>query len=262
MQDDLIVKVYKSLSVERFQPYRVDSDTTLKPALARYLWNVALCEALYPSLNTVEVLLRNSLNDFFTRMYGTPLWFTHLNIRPHQEKTVRETVKYLIERKKITIPSLPLNSPAEQRAFKSLTFEKLLSTLNTETMPGMIVAAMPFGFWTAFFHSDFEGFWRKHPKLFQVFPYFRDRPYGDLLRKPLDKRFLAIREQLRNRVFHHEPIWNQRILYRNYEKVNDVIYWINPEKYAILKLVDRFPQVYEQGWQYYEGLLERVQFTE
>jgi len=64
-----------------------------------------------------------------------------------------------------------------------------------------------------------------------VFPHFRDRPYGNLLRKPLDRRFLAIREHLRNRVFHHEPIWNQRILYLNYERMVDVIYWINPEKY-------------------------------
>ena len=206
------------------------------------------------------MLLRNSLHDFFTDLYGSPVWFNHVFLRGHQKENLKGTIKYLIERKKILVPSIRLNSPEDHEAYDSLELASIVSTVlaeaNNGKESGMIIAGLNFGFWTAFFHTDFEDFWRKNPKLFNIFPYFRDKPYGDLLRKPLSQRFLAIKEQLRNRVFHHEPIWNQQILYRNYEKTMDVIYWINPENYAIIRAIERFPEVYNRGWKHYESLLE------
>lgn len=44
-------------------------------ALARYLWNVALSQALYPTLGALAVGLRNNLHDELAAQYG-PSWFT------------------------------------------------------------------------------------------------------------------------------------------------------------------------------------------
>lgn len=51
--------------------------------VARYLWNMALCEALYPSLHAIELALRNTISSAAERMYapaattidGRPLCF-------------------------------------------------------------------------------------------------------------------------------------------------------------------------------------------
>jgi hypothetical protein len=53
--------VHCGLSVERFQRYSKGQEG-LVPPLARYLWNVRLCEALYPTLNCVEIGIRNSIH--------------------------------------------------------------------------------------------------------------------------------------------------------------------------------------------------------
>jgi len=52
------------LAPERLDAYRQDG---VPPAttLARYLWNMALCESLYPPLQMAEIALRNSLHHFF-----------------------------------------------------------------------------------------------------------------------------------------------------------------------------------------------------
>jgi len=42
---------------------------------SHYLWNIALCESLYPSLQTFEVMLRNSIHEAATNAFGTPRWY-------------------------------------------------------------------------------------------------------------------------------------------------------------------------------------------
>lgn len=262
MQESDIQKILQGVSLDRFSPYQLPDDRGLRPALARYLWNTALSEALYQSLNAVEILLRNSLHSFFTEIYNTPVWFAHHPLRNHQQDSLKDTVKYLIERKRLPLSSIQLDTPEAHERYEVLSATEIIQILTQEASPqkhpGMIVASMTFGFWTGFFHNEFEDFWRKNPGLSLVFPNFNDRPQGQLLRKPLNKRFQAIKEQLRNRVFHHEPIWNQRILMLNYQKTLDVIYWISPEKYKLLVALDRFPTLYEQGWEYYLNWLDEI----
>ena len=45
----------------RLSTYRPAGGTD-EEMLVNYLWNMALCEALYPCLNTLEVSLRNGLH--------------------------------------------------------------------------------------------------------------------------------------------------------------------------------------------------------
>ena len=56
------------LAVERLEAYRLDQAEP-QIALARYLWNMALCESLYSPLQMAEIALRNALQ----RSLGNPL---------------------------------------------------------------------------------------------------------------------------------------------------------------------------------------------
>ena len=63
------------LSADRLDVYRQPRDADSLDAVARYLWNEALSEALYPTLAALEVGLRNNLHDELSALYG-PSWFT------------------------------------------------------------------------------------------------------------------------------------------------------------------------------------------
>jgi hypothetical protein len=212
-------------------------------------------------LNSVEILLRNSLDRFFTDLFKTPLWYGHLPLRMHQKETLKDKIKHLIEHRKIQVNAFKLDNPVGQIGYLGASADDVINILIKEkklnTEPGLIVAATSFGFWTAFFHRDFEQFWRENPRMSKVFPY-HPAPKAALFPKKLNTHFTAIRERLRNRVFHHEPIWNATSLLKNYLKVMETIYWLSPEKYRMLSLIDRFPEIYERGAEYYLRKLENI----
>lgn len=59
----------------------------------------------------------------------------------------------------------------------------------------------------------------------------------------------------RNRVFHHETIWNRVTLTSNYQRLSDGIRWISPELADACKLVDRFDHVRMHGYAEIETIL-------
>ena len=64
--------------------------------------------------------------------------------------------------------------------------------------------------------------------------------------------------KLRNRVFHHEPIWNHSDLAATHQEMLNVAGWISPEMKLLLQTIDRFPAVYSQGVAHYENLLRGI----
>jgi len=115
-----------------------------------------------------------------------------------------------------------------------------------------IVAALGFGFWTSLldrhYHWDFN--W---PHLVNVaFPYVSK--YLRMREKVL-KRLDDMRH-LRNRVFHHEPIWDWPNLSQRHQELSEAINWINPTFYSAVRLLDRFPDIYTAGMQPYSEMLE------
>jgi hypothetical protein len=79
--------------------------------------------------------------------------------------------------------------------------------------------------------------WPRHIKA--VFPFM---PRTDRTRKNLSARLTRIR-RLRNRVFHHVPIWYWRDLSQQHQEVVEVIGWINPAMKSFILGFDRFAQV-------------------
>lgn len=67
--------LFKTLSKERLTTYRLQVSDPDRVVAARYLWNVALAESLYPLLQFVEVALRNAIHREMSGKFRNPFWF-------------------------------------------------------------------------------------------------------------------------------------------------------------------------------------------
>lgn len=223
MQEDFFTQLRRSISHERLEAYRqrrTDSDDL--NLYAHYAWNIALSESLYPALQGLEVSIRNSIHDAASERFKTEYWFDDISLLyPPEKESVRKAKETLIKSKK------PLDV-------------------------GRIIAELNFGFWTSLFDVRYEQrFW---PWLLK--PVFPSMPRTERTRKTLSQRLNKIR-QLRNRIFHHEPIWHWRDLRRQHAELLEAIYWINPAMMKFVKELDRFPVILEKGYDgYKQGILQ------
>jgi hypothetical protein len=61
-------RLFKALTNDRLEKYLARAPNRVD-CLGLYAWNIALCEAFYPSLHTVEVVLRNSIDAAIAAAY-------------------------------------------------------------------------------------------------------------------------------------------------------------------------------------------------
>jgi hypothetical protein len=133
-------QVESGLAPERLEVYRQDGVSQVI-ALARYLYNMALCESLYSPLQISEIALRNAIHDRLTSRYGTEYWFNSVApLSGWQQRQVNEAC------------------------------QKLLSGGKPIT-PGRMVAELHFGFWTGFFNKAHAGTGLGHTLARQVVAY-------------------------------------------------------------------------------------------
>lgn len=141
-------------------------------AVKMYLWNSRVSEAFYFPLQCAEVVLRNSINEALSDVYGrdwpTDLKFgrlispeTELNIQRVQERLIRAGYKIETDR---------------------------------------IVAGLSFDFWATMLKKDFDRpVWQT--RLRTVFPHLPGGfGLGDM------RELVRNVKNLRNRIAHHEPI--------------------------------------------------------
>ncbi len=216
-----------TLSAPRLRAYRNRGDSDLD-VLARYEWNVCLSEALYPSLHALEIAFRNSLFNAIEREYANHYWLWN---------------------------NPPISDPYDQD--EVLRVQDKLQRRGLVAEPPRMIAELTFGFWTGFLDRRYEGHnatTRLWPKLLvEVFPHIpvRLRNRGDISR-----RFENIR-RLRNRVSHHEPIWNWPDLLQEHAQILDALGWINPALAEATRGVDRFAAVHSQA--FLNGLRARLE---
>jgi len=125
MQGDFFYRVETALSPDRLSVYRQPGMRDLD-VIACYLWNVALSEALYPSLQTLEIALRNSVNRALSSRFGTPYWYDHSGVLDRRELQAVADAK-----EQLTVARKPHD-------------------------PGRIIAELSFGFWTSLFNVRYE----------------------------------------------------------------------------------------------------------
>ncbi len=173
MQADFAAKLIRALSTERLAAYRQrlakDGNRNL---FSHYAWNMALSESLYPVLQILEVALRNSIHSASCRHFGRDDWYNNHHIIHPKDVGALDKAKEILTRQ-----------------------HKALD-------PGRIIAELNFGFWTSLMDKRYEQvLW--HQLIKAAFPYM---PKKIRTRRELSRRFNKIR-RLRNRIFHHEPIW-------------------------------------------------------
>jgi hypothetical protein len=226
MQANTAQALTQVLSKERVHAYRGKpaqriSDDQL---FARYAWNMAISESLYPSLQLLEVTLRNTIHQAASAHFNSEYWFdlSHILQQSHEKDAV-------------------------------LSAKKKLSQNRKPHDAGRIIAELNFGFWTSLFDRRYEQMlW---PRLLQpAFPYL---PRRMRTRANLSGRFHTIR-QLRNRIFHHEPIWHWQNLEQQHQQTLEALAWIDPAAYAFAQTIDRFPDVYQHGIQPFEHQMKTL----
>ena len=143
----------------------------LDPA-ARYIWNNQLSAALMPALHTFEVCFRNAVHASLEDAHATASWFDTPNfLQPDEFRQVSKAKAGLV------------------RLGRTVTSDRVVSELM-------------FGFWCSLMNGPYER------------AVFRPCMARRLARLPAPYRTRsALRSKLeqfrklRNRVFHHEPIW-------------------------------------------------------
>lgn len=188
----------------------MEAGTSSDDHFAHYLWNIALCESLYPALQCLEVTLRNSIHDSATAAFCNPEWFESVLVERERVHIVRARVR--------------------------------LESQGKTPNPDDIIAALSLGFWVNLFYRSYEQkLWPR--MLSEVFPHISPRLRT---RQNISLRLHPIRN-LRNRVFHHEPIWYWQNLEERHAETFEAIGRINPEMQTLVRAIDRFPEVYAQG---------------
>lgn len=206
-----------AISTARMESYRNGGDDLAM--IVNYFHNLELSEALYPSLQALEVTFRNSLHDSLTARYGTPYWFDHPDFA-HSRQHVKSVagIRNDLHREGISPPY----------------------------SADHIVSRLSFGFWHGLLNRPFEAtLWRANSgaMITAVFP---NSPRWVRNRQALAGRVNYIRI-LRNRVMHYEPIWTRPGLQNDHRQVLETLGWISPDMASAITLSDRFPAVFTHG---------------
>ncbi|OOR87523.1 hypothetical protein B0181_10220 [Moraxella caviae] len=176
--------IQKSQSEARLATYESHSKDQ-NAALELYRFNLQISGAFLPCLAICEVAIRNTVSNALRAVYGEN-W-------AYNERFLR------------TLPK-----PRRQDVLKAHQ-----STADIDK----IIPELPFVFWQSLFTSRFDdGIWRKHLKTC-----FCHTEISDLAQFRSDlHRDLEMVRKLRNRIAHHEPIFN-RDLKADYERILKIV---------------------------------------
>ncbi len=199
--------IERSLSRDRLEKYLVASGADLDSALSLYERNTRLAAAIYSPLQTLEICLRNHLDEHLSATYGSD-WMT--NERP------------------------PLNDWA-QREIEGT--KKIFGASKASVTRGAIVAELHLGFWISLLAPQYDAtLWRS-----ACHRAFQSNGKG-LARKKVHSRLNAIR-RVRNRVAHHEPIFHAD-LEKTHEEILEACGWICVHTAAWARHHSRFSEMW------------------
>ena len=213
MRHSSLMSLLLTVSEDRLRPYGLAVDAA-DLAICKYLWNTALSEALYPLLQTTEVALRNHIHACVLRDGGEPDWLT--NGENRFSLGYRQLDRIAIARDQLG------------RKHKAET-------------PSALMGELTLGFWVSLFDKPFEETWRRLLKA-GAFPNLTvARSRRTLLGR------LGPVNDLRNRVFHHEPIWNNQRLPEVHSDLVQILRWICETTGDFVLPIDRFRITHNAG---------------
>lgn len=182
----------------------VDCAGDLDAALSLYERNTRLSEALYTPLQSLEICLRNTLDEQMSRVYGDT-WMK--NGKPPLHRNTLDAIE------------------ASDESFVTSGFTP---------SHGDLVAELKFSFWVSLVGFAYDNtLWRK--ALFNGFKTGKPRK-----RTLVHGRLNAIR-RFRNRVAHHEPIYAKADQMNG--EIIEAIGWMCPQTKEWTEHHSRFPAV-------------------
>lgn len=184
-----------------------------------YIYNLQLSESLLVTLSVLEITLRNAMSRQMAKLYGQANWY---------DAILTDTDLHL--------PNKPLE---EDKTL--LRLHRTISDAKRDAKsdnPNKVVAEFSFGFWTTLLNTRYKDtFWRE---LSFAFP---NCPRGMKKRHTMSSALNQIRD-LRNRVFHHEPVlWMTPSVEEHHRHIYDVLSWLSHDVAYWVKEVDRFPKL-------------------
>ncbi len=232
-----IAALRSALAAERLAAYASEQDSDELDAVARYIWNIALGSAIQPSLHAVEITLRNN-------MYNGS--------------------RKVIDESRLSFKSVPCWLDAdpsllyEREASVVEEAKELLARGKRELTPGRLISKLGFGFWVSLCRSPYTQGTPGGPGLWPaIITYsFPHVPQDHKTRSAIFRRLDEIRE-LRNRVSHHEPIWDQNLV-RAERRVLNVLAWMNQGMAKALEQISNVKRVHDAGASEYWAMAESL----
>jgi len=212
----------------RFERYLLESGNRQLDAMAKYRWNVELCEALYPCLHTSELLLRNSIHRAMVEQYLSTSLPHHPDGSFPDEWWFDATTK--------------LGALLDGRDYKKVEDAKAKLKGRPVTTP-QVVAELNFGFWVDLLNPEYERTVVR-PMLGTT---MRRLKTGNRTQGWLRQHFAELRD-LRNRVMHHEAIYEMTDLQHLNHLAWQVCKEVDPYMTNLLYRADRFDRVWTAGW--------------
>ncbi|WP_193311160.1 Abi family protein [Poseidonibacter ostreae] len=227
MTNTFFHNIEKTISVNRLSTYHNHSNSN-KSTLINYVLNAKIAENFYFLLQNLEVALRNAIFDSFKIIYPHNNFF-FLNQPDSRERYQKRREKHSFECWKMICG-----------AKHNLTRRGIM--LND----GKIIAELNFGFWTKILSSTdskYTNMWRKIFPL--VFPNYTIINSIDSDKILIGNIINNIRD-LRNRVFHYEPIFNQTQLTQFHDDIIKVLGWINKDLQQLSVMFDEFQLISQE----------------
>lgn len=179
----IIDAVRSALSASRMSTYEAATQMNShgdSSALQLYAWNAEVSGALLAPLHICEVVIRNTVADALTMVYGDKWPWTQTFER--------------------SLPD-PQHGYSPRRDLQSVR--------KKGDTAGKVIPELSFVFWQKMFTSRYDNrIWE--PYLRDVLPNISDNKPVSQLREDIYKKLERVR-QLRNRIAHHEPIFTRSL---------------------------------------------------
>ena len=196
-----------ALSEERLQAYDLPTDNDPLDGVARYLWNLSLTVRIQPALHALEITLRNHLFAHAARAIGSKF------------------AKY--QQIQCWLDADP--TPLEGKEYESVRQAKdELARGNRPLTSGRLISKLGFGFWVSLCKRPYEQGRKTGPALWPAIlsgTSFPGLPKANRNRALIFNTLDPIRA-LRNRVSHHEPIWDHDLKQKHTE-ILSALSWMN-----------------------------------
>lgn len=214
-------KYASTISVERLLSFKQDDNDndTIECLIARYQDNIRISQALYPELSTLEITLRNAIDTMLRTCFSN----TWLEDEVKQQSILLDHEHDLL----------------------LCAYNDVKQTYPDDFTVGKVIANLTFGFWTNLCSKKYNAkIWTKKGAFKGVFINYPQGMQQQI--HALSKRLRSIRN-LRNRVFHYEPVFKKPLnTLKMYNEIMDILHYLPVDNAGIIQSTSTFLYVYNQ----------------